>query len=58
MSRGGRGGGPAGVGRMNGQALPFDVDTALEDQVALNAYQNDDWASSMFPVRKSLHDWK
>ncbi|CZT15750.1 uncharacterized protein RCC_01584 [Ramularia collo-cygni] len=49
MSRGGRGGGPAGVGRMNGQALPFDVDTALEDQVALNSYQTDDWANSMFP---------
>lgn len=50
MSRGGRGGGPAGIGRMGGQALPFDIDTALEDQVALNAYQNDDWANSMFPV--------
>lgn len=34
---------------MNGQALPFDVDTALEDQVALNAYQNDDWTNSLFP---------
>lgn len=50
MSRGGRGGGPAGVGRMNGQALPFDVDTALEDQVALNSYQNDEWTNSLFPV--------
>lgn len=44
MSRGGRGGGAVG-------SLPFEVDTALEDQIAAFREQNgeDDWSKTLYP---------
>jgi DNA-directed RNA polymerase III subunit RPC7 len=49
MSRGGRGGG--GVGRMNGKDLPFEIDTALEDQItAYTDGLNDDDEKTLYPV--------
>lgn len=50
MSRGGRGGGAVGGVRVGGKELPFEVDAALEDQIAKFAYDDDDdWTKTLYP---------
>ena len=59
MSRGGRGRGGSAA-RVNGQPLPFEVDAALESEVAASRARDreddgDDWKRTLYPVSHAVH---